>query len=74
MNLATGGRGRIALLLFYSLFCLFVCCFTHAGTSESVTLDHGCRRSELRRPASAGQAAGAAADHQEVEPGRLRVC
>lgn len=41
--------------------------FTHAGTSESVTLDDGCGRAELGRPPGPGQAPGAAADHQQVE-------
>lgn len=43
--------------------------FTHAGTSEFVTLDDGCRCAELRRPPSSGQPSGAPADHQKIETG-----
>lgn len=46
--------------------------FTHAGTSEFVTLDHGGGCSQLGRPSSAGQTSRPAADHQKVEPGRVR--
>lgn len=45
--------------------------FTHAGTSELVTLDHGGGCSQLRRPPSAGQTPGASANHQIVEPGHV---
>lgn len=45
--------------------------FTHAGTSEFVTLDHGGGRAELRSPPSTGQTSRPATDHQKVEPSRF---
>lgn len=41
--------------------------FTHAGTSEFVTFDHGCSGTEFSRPPRTGQPSWSSANHQKIK-------
>lgn len=48
-------------------YCRSRAVFTHAGTSEFVTFDHGCSGTEFSRPPRTGQPSGSSANHQKIK-------